>query len=109
MTEAGERSTVAIQSDILAGQLGVEPAVADNVLALEPVTIADNLAGAIADHEHGIGDRYDTDEGISTFVILGEDLDLASATPEVRASAAVYALRLLGKLGITKFDMGAAN
>jgi hypothetical protein len=38
-----------------------------------------------------------------------QEADWSQVPPEDRAAVAVYSLRVLANLGITKFDMGEAN
>jgi hypothetical protein len=108
MTGAGAHESVPLPADALAARLGVEQPLVEDVLALPADVLASNLAVTAAEHEQGIGNMLSADDAINTLTVLGDEVDWATADPEIRVSAAVYGLRLLEKLGIT-FDMGAAN
>jgi len=108
MTDAGEHGSVAIQPEILAGQLGVELAVIADALATPPEDLIEDVTDVYAQEETRRGNVYYTAEAAMAFGAVLE-ADWSQAPPEHRAAAAVYSLRVLASLGITKFDMGEAK
>jgi hypothetical protein len=88
--------------------MGIDPAVAADVLAAAPDDLVASITDVYAEEETRRGSVYYTTEASMAFWAI-QEADWSQVPPEDRAAVAVYSLRVLANLGITKFDMGEAN